>query len=372
MQEQPRSRFASLIWKLRDNKRASLLAMGAVLVALIIVVVLVIAIGGGDDGQQNADTISIDLDAGASDLDVVQRRIDGVPVEVAQANSIPAAVMIENLLTVRPQSGLGEAQVVYETLAEGGITRFLAVYAGGADLERIGPVRSARHYFVDIAEEYQGLYMHAGGSPQALGQLRATDNLVADLNQIGGAHTYYYRDPSIAAPHNLFTSSELMAFAYRDLEIEDDQGTYDGWNFTAAVADEEDRPESQSFTLPFSSAAYAAQFAYNPEENAYYRSNGGEPHIDAATGEQIAVSTVIVQSVPVSLLEADTGRLDIDVIGEGDATFFANGQMTMGRWSKSDSGERTQFTTADGEEMEFIPGSLWVALLPDDRSIEYN
>src|SRR5690606_3118280 len=123
----------------------------------------------------SSDNQPVDEPVDTNDEQTVARRIDGVQVAEDAANVPVMAVIIENLATVRPQSGLGQAQVVYETLAEGGITRFLVLFATKENIDPIGPVRSARHYFVDWAEEYGGGFMHVGGSPQALGILNSTD-----------------------------------------------------------------------------------------------------------------------------------------------------------------------------------------------------
>lgn len=366
-------RLRDWLWSLRENKRAQLWIMGVVVALLIVaLVVIVIVINRNDDARvPESQKVELNISDELSDDEVRARVIDGVEVLVGKENVFPVAVMIENLSTIRPQSGLQGAQVVYEALAEGGITRFLAVYASGTPLNVIAPVRSARSYFVEWAEEYRGMYVHAGGSPQSLQELADNERLV-DLNQIGGDHAYFWRDTGAAAPHNLFTSTELLSYALRDKGYEDAKGSFEGWKFTKQAPKADRSEEERHVVIPFSSFSYEVRYEYDREENRYRRTTGGESDVDALTGEQITVRNVVVQFVPTSLAETDSGRLNINTVGEGAVVVFANGIATTGRWKKESRDGRTRFFSEDGTELAFIPGNVWIEVLPDDRTIEYN
>lgn len=315
--------------------------------------------------NQNANTLVNNDISG----DEVRRKIDGVVVAKDKSNFLPVSVMIENLVQIRPQSGLGQANIIYEALAEGGITRFMAIYASGDPIEKIGPVRSARHYYVDIAEEYGGIYAHVGGSPQALGILGSED-YVTDLNQFSYAQ-FFYRDQDIAAPHNLFTSSELLGYALRDLALMDKPGDFETYTFKD-VMNKADRPTGiEPITINFSNADYAVEWRYDRDHDQYLRWNGGKEHIDANTDEQLSARNILVQWVDSSVIEPDSGRLDVVTTGTGDAILFRDGEVIEATWEKTERGVRTQFNDKAGQALVYNPGTTWVELVPKGNTVSY-
>ena len=185
--------FRDFLWKVKEGltkNKSVLISLGVLL--------LVIAVGGAvwlgasvfsgklNDWDPNKNTNGSALEnenTNEAAVNLVPRRIDGVLVQEDESNLYPTAIIIENLTAARPQSGLDKAQIVYEALAEGGITRFLAIYARGhtAEVPQIGPVRSARPYYIDWVEELGAMFVHIGGSPQALTEINKRD--IFDLNQ---------------------------------------------------------------------------------------------------------------------------------------------------------------------------------------------
>ncbi len=310
-------------------------------------------------------TTQISAEVGAE----LPRTLDGIIVASQDSNRFPIAVMIENLVDIRPQSGLSDAGVVYEALVEGGITRFMAVYTTTDSIAKIGPVRSARHYFVDWAEEYGGIYAYVGGSPQALG---VTDSsaYITDLNQFYNA-AYYYRDDQINAPHNLFSSSELFNYALRDLTLDTQPGDYQPYLFKTDPPKTDWPSAVAALQISYSSADYAVEWRYDPTTNSYLRWNGGETHLDANTNKQLTARNIIVQRVETTVLEAATGRLDMVTRGEGDALLFQDGEVKVGKWSKPERGQRTVFLDADGSEWQFNTGSTWIEIVPTDTQVTY-
>lgn len=335
------------------------------------------------NGKQSQDTSTTQDVSGQSNQapveelpKKVQRVIDGVLVERGKENFYPVAVMIENAAFggVRPQSGLQEASVVYEALAEGGITRFMAVYASGEPLQRIGPVRSARPYYVDWAKEYGGLYVHAGGSPQALQNIATSSGDIEDVNQVGGHHAYFFRDSKAQArEHGLFTSTELLGYALRDRELSEAKGEYDGWLFQEKGLEKENRPtDERTITIPFSTASYQVNYAYQREKNVYARAHGNTAHTDALTGEQIMVKNVVVQYVDTGILEVASGRLRMTTVGSGKAIVFFNGEPHEATWKKESGTARTRFYDSSQTEIQFIPGNIWIEVVPTDRKVTYS
>lgn len=310
-------------------------------------------------------TIQISADVSAE----LPRVLDGVTVASQASNRFPIAVMIENLVDIRPQFGLSAAGVVYEALAEGGITRFMAVYTTADAIAKVGPVRSARHYFVDWAEEYGGIYAYVGGSPQALGVTDSSD-YITDLNQFYNA-AYYYRDAAISAPHNLFSSSELLNYALRDLALDTQPGSYQPYVFKTDPPSGDWPNVVASIQLSYSTADYAVEWRYDPTTNSYLRWNGGQAHFDANTNTQLSARNIVVQRVETTVLEAATGRLDMVTRGEGDALLFQDGEVKVGKWSKPERGQRTVFTDATGSEWQFNTGPTWIEIVPTDTSVTY-
>lgn len=366
-------RFKDIVWALQHNRKAQILLVVAVSLVIILIVLYVVlwryqnttTVETTADSLPTNDETAVSAEVAAT----TKRRIDGVMVATDVSNLLPVAVMVENLVTVRPQAGLGQANLVYEALAEGGITRFMAIYATADRIDRLGPVRSARHYFVDWAEEYGGIYAYVGGSPQALGVTNSSD-YITDLNQFSNAQ-YYYRDTALAAPHNLFTTSELLSYALRDLELTAASGQYEPYLFKDN-ADKADRPtEVQPIVVDFSSADYQVEWHYDRDTNSYLRWNGGNEHSDSNTSEQLRAKNIVIQWTAITLIDEATGRLDVVTTGEGEAWFFRDGSVLKGSWVKSQRGQRTRWLDADGQPVKFNPGTTWIEVLPLDQTVSY-
>lgn len=370
-----RERMKNFLWSIRDDRKKQIISAVVLIVILtLITVTIVVAVKSGEE-KPAIETLEI-ITQEESDTANTGRFLDGMPASEGNENLVPVMIMIENLVTIRDlQSGLQNAGVVYEALAEGGITRFGAVYTNYKEKEEVvkefSPVRSARHYFVEIAKEYGALYVHAGGSPYALEDL-ATSEDVTNLDQIGGDEGYFYRVDDIAAPHNLNTSTALLLQALKDKKLDTKEGTYSPWQFKTETPEKDRNVTVQTIDIPYTAESYAVSYEYDPEENVYLRSNGGVEHVDRNTKEQISVKNVVVQFTDTSLLEADSGRLEISMVGEGPAFIFQEGQVIEGTWSKEDETERTYFYDENEEEISFIPGNIWVSIVPSDNEVTYE
>jgi len=307
-----------------------------------------------------------------SQASIIPRRLDGVLVDRDKANFWPYAVMIENLLSTRPQSGLSQAGVVYETLAEGGSTRFLAVFDPGEIISEIMPVRSARPYYLEWISEYGALYAHAGGSPQALTVIWENPD-INDLEALSSDAKYFWRDRTKYAPHNLVTSSEKMNFALRDKELLDKKADFHSWKFKDEAVVEERGEDGKTIAFNFSyGRTYQVDYVYNKENNNYERYNAGLVHKDKNTDEQIKVKNVIVQIVREPILKGGKGRLDIYVGGEGKAWIFRDGQVIEGTWQKGSRTDRTLFYDLEGREVSLNRGNTWVHVLPETQEVVYK
>jgi len=284
----------------------------------------------------------------------------------------PIAVMIDNSPEARPHhAGMSEAAVVYEALVEGGATRFMALFSGAPDVERVGPIRSARPYFVETVAGWSGFYWHGGGSPEGLALIPKTD--ITDLNEISGLGVlYFWRDNDISRPHNLFTSGNLMSLGLDDFDLTSlpEEKLQWQWNLDPEI----DGDPAKHIYIDFSEGVlFDASFDYDPDTKTYMRSMGGMVHNDANTGEQLAPRSIIVQHVPAEgYYPSGYGRIIIDMAGEGDATLFANGVARDIRWKKKDVNSQTEWLDSEGSSVVLPIGQVWVDILPGDRVASYE
>lgn len=302
----------------------------------------------------------------------------------------PLGVMIENHEGARPQSGLSKADVVYEAVAEGGITRFLAEFYC-QDAGQIGPIRSARTYFIDFASELgdSPLYAHVGGANQpgpadALGQLSDygwTNN--NDLNQFSIGFPTFWRDYDrlghpAATEHTMYSTVQKLwdyAKTNRKLSVTSEDGTPWSKGFREYSFKDDApvsaRPSSQTLHLEFwtGDPAYYVDWKYDPTTNTYARSNGGQPHIDRDTNKQITAKTIVVLSM-VERSANDGYDNNVHLLygdkGSGKATVFMDGKKISATWSKASRTARTIITDASGNEVKFDRGLLWFEILPTD------
>lgn len=301
----------------------------------------------------------------------------------ATPDNYPVAAMIDNLPEARAyQAGLAEALVVYETLAEGGSTRLEALFAGAPKAERVGPVRSARPYFVQVAAGWGAFYWHAGGSPEGLALIKNLQNKneLTDLNEISGyGPIYLWRDKSLAAPHNLFTSGEKIAQAITDFELNTLPAEKLTWRWDKNADDKAAKKQSEKATglannieVIFSPGmVFNPSYAYDAEKKVYQRSLAKKSHQDYNTKEQLAPANVIIQKVPAEqALASGYDRIDFDIVGEGEAIYFRDGQVFVGKWKKPTMASQTEWLF-DGRPYILKPGQTWVEIVPGERAVAY-
>ncbi|HEY8450290.1 MAG TPA: DUF3048 domain-containing protein, partial [Bacillota bacterium] len=230
--------------------------------------------------------------------------LTGLPVPQAALEQRMFLVAIGNNPSARPQSGLSHADLVYELPAEGGITRFLALYWAG-EAEVIGPVRSSRHYFLDLALERQAVWVHAGGSPQHYAQIGKVD--VPDLDDVRGAPGVFWRSEDRRRPDNLYTSSERVRSVIRDKGWERSPVIGRPWQF--ALPDQIDGEPATSVSIDWPGGETVV-FDYGAE-GLYDQRRGGELVTDQATGAPVRAANLIVQYVQARRIAGDAeGRLD--------------------------------------------------------------
>ncbi len=304
----------------------------------------------------------------------------------------PLGVMIENHEESRPQSGLSSADVIYEAIAEGGITRFLAVFYC-QNAERIGAVRSARTYFLDWISEYGNnpLYAHVGGAntsgpANALGQIGDYGwNMYNDLSQFNLSYPTFKRIESpngrdVATEHTMFsTTQELWKVAEkRKLTANDEDGVLWSEEFVPYEFKDDakvsERAQSQTIHLEFweLDPNYGVDWIYDPTANLYKRNNGGKAHTDSNTEKQLTVKNVVVLTMVES--RANDGyennqHLLYRTKGTGKATIFMDGKEIKGTWRKDKREARTLLFDSTGAPIKLNRGLIWFEILPTDGII---
>jgi hypothetical protein len=307
----------------------------------------------------------------------------------------PLTVMIENHAEARPQSGLSRADVVYEAVAEGGITRFLAVFYCKASAEevQVGPVRSARTYFLDFASEYGDfpLYAHVGGAntpgpANALGQI-ADYGWVAkgnDLNQFSIGFPVFWRDYErldhpVATEHTMYSTTEKLWEVAQKRGLTDLDRDGNPWNkkfIKWQFKEDQARPAGRSPQFSFWNgyADYQVKWEYDPATNFYQRLNGGKIHQDQNNEEQLAAKNVILIFAKES--RANDGyennlHLLYKIRGEGRALVFQDGEAVESTWSKKDRQDRMIFKDSRDREIKFNRGPIWLELLPTGAEVSF-
>lgn len=275
----------------------------------------------------------------------------------ADVKDLVTAIMIENSPDARPQSGLKNSGVVFEAIAEGGITRFLVLYQQEKP-QLIGPVRSLRMYYVDWLAAFNPSVAHIGGSAAALAEVR--NGNYRDIDQFFNAGAYW-RATDRYAPHNVYTSFER-------LDALNSSKGYNESNFTGFTRKDSEAAETPTATrinVTISSVLFNSSYVYNAKTNLYNRSQGGAPHTDREAG-QISPRVVIVMKVPTQTVFEDGYRQQINTIGSGSATIFQDGTVQEVTWSKASKTAQIGFTDAEGKDVPLARGQTWITAVPAD------
>lgn len=294
---------------------------------------------------------------------IVSAVTDGQVFARGNVRQRPWMVMIDNHPNAYPQSGMDKAAIVFEGLAEYGITRFIALYDGSetAQVGEIGPVRSTRLYFAQWAMGYHPIYAHAGGSPDGVQLAETTDQFINfEALKLGN---YTWRDGNRLAPHNLYTNADrLRAFAadngVGELDEPDQGYLYDTINAAPSV-------EAGSIDYFFADRSSRAGFRYDAATDRYYRTMRDQPHIDRVTGEQLWTRNVVVMQVnEAARVGDDKQRIDQQVVGSGAARVFLAGRVIDATWKKETEAGPLRFYTSDEKEVVFNAGQIWIAAIP--------
>ncbi len=306
----------------------------------------------------------------------------------------PLGITVENHKEARPQSGLSSADVVYEAVAEGGITRFLAIFYC-QDASYVGPVRSARIYFLKLLESYgkNPLYVHVGGAntpgpADALGYIKELGwSSFNDLNQFSVPFPYFWRDyerlPGRVTEHTVYSSTKkLLQYAKdkRGLTNVDDKGVswdkgFSSWKFEDdAKASDRGTVNKIDFGFWDSLAIdFIVVWNYDSKSNSYKRTNGGVLHLDKNSGKALEAKNIIVMFAKESSANDgyEGGHILYKTVGSGEMLFFKNGQVVKGTWRRDDEETQVKFFDNNNKEISIVRGQVFIEMLPIGNKVSY-
>ncbi len=306
------------------------------------------------------------------------------------SNKRPIAVMIDNNVGNNLHAGLQDSYINYEIIVEGGLTRIMALYKD-KDVSLIGPVRSSRHYFLDYALESDAIYAHFGWSTFAEADIKSLG-----VNNINGLYdeTPFWRDKSIAAPHNVFTSIKQLYTAADEKEYET---TTDSWRLldydttpinlddpidTKTVKNEETGKKekveirneelisARTVTIPYSNSQERS-YTYDEANGYYLRYMNQKPHLDKTTNEQLHYKNIIIEQVSNSTLDS-YGRQDLDTTGKGNGYYITNGYALPIFWTKNQRSGKTEYTYSDGKSVKVNDGNTFIQIQPITRKATFE
>ncbi|PIS07926.1 hypothetical protein COT78_01075 [Candidatus Berkelbacteria bacterium CG10_big_fil_rev_8_21_14_0_10_43_13] len=361
-------RFAKIRKYFREHKKMKWL----VIILLIVIIVTAIWFGlqmkNNKSAADKANPPSTDLTGDAVKVATVASPLTGLQVSEDAAKQPIVGVMIENHFPdARPQSGLSAAGAVYEAFAEGGITRFLAVFQQPLP-DSIGPVRSLRPYFLRWGLEYNIPIAHAGGSQPALADIGTLG--MKNIEALAYGSSYFFRASDRPSPHNLYTNNSKLTALVSKL------GFDKAPTFTPLTRKEDTAPVTAAnpdIKITYGNASYNVEWKYDASNNNYGRSQGGTVQNDRNNSAQLTAKNVVVMFTPTSYGTQPDGKPEtiMNLVGTGNAVVFIDGGATVATWSKASNSAQTKFADSAGAEIKFNAGNIWYEVVPVGNAVTY-
>ena len=340
-------------------KKNGVKALIVILVILIIIAGVVLAYKITQDKKQTEPV--------SENNNLIVAPVEEKKVQIYQGNERPIAVMIDNHKLAWPQGGLNEAYMVYEIIAEGGETRLMALFKG-ANVEKIGPVRSARHYFLDYAMENDAIYAHFGESPQAKSDI--TKFSIHDIDGIAEDGTTFWRVKDKSAPHNAATSTEKLLQSAKNKNYRVTSTKDSVLNYVTDEVNLEDGQSAVSITIPHSNLQ-TVKYQYDEKNKVYKRFARNKAQTDWTTGDNLTTKNIIVTMCDnYDLNDGEKkGRQTLKNIGTFDGYYLTNGKAIKIKCIKNARDEQTIYQDLQGNEIKVNDGNTWVNICPKDAKI---
>ena len=340
---------------------------GEVKVLIAILVVLIIVAGVVLAYKITQDKNDTEIISGEENNEIVAVEEEKT-VQVFSGNDRPIAVMIDNHSDAWPQAGLNQAYMVYEIIVEGGETRLMALFKG-VDLDKIGPVRSARHYFIDYAMENDAIYVHFGQSPQAQSDIKKYS--INDINGIAEDGTTFWRVKDKSAPHNAVTSTEKLLESAKSKNYRTTSTEESVLNYVTDEVNLEEGQVADTITIPHSDLQ-TVRYEYDEENKVYVRYARGEEQTDWDTDEPVTTKNIIITFCDnYTLTDSENkGRQGLRNIGTFDGYYITNGRAIKIQCIKDARDEKTIYQDMNGNEIEVNDGNTFVNICPINADVE--
>ena len=290
----------------------------------------------------------------------------GEVVDTQIGTQRPYAIMINNIGEALPQSGISQAEAVYECLVEHGITRLMCEFQNIENLSKVGSIRSARHYYMDLAEDNEAIFTHFGQSIFAKARIDEGYPTISGLSGYSG--DVFYRTDDREAPHNVFSSRDglLAGLSATGLTRDYPEGYKGRLNFYHEDTVPEKGDAANKVSMPFPDCS--PWFEYNTEDKLYYRYQYGEPHIDAENNEQLKFKNLIIQYAQRSVISNEDHQ-DYTQIGSGKGLFITDGKVNPITWKRESAADRTTYFYEDGTPVYLNTGKSYFAVVPSELSV---
>lgn len=309
-----------------------------------------------------------------NNFDEVKEKVTEEPIKKLKivdedSKTRPIAVMINNNHVAWPHAGLNDVYLAYEILAEGGITRIMALFKD-KDTEKIGSVRSARPYYLDYALENDAIYVHYGWSDKAKSDISSLG--VDNINGLT-ASSVFWRDSSLnkATEHTVFTSMEKINEYSKENGYDRDTDKDLLLNYSVDEIDLSKREDAIKADTVFMKYSYytTTSYEYDSEKKVYKRYMSDTPHVDAVTGDQYTFKNIIITPIETHTYDS-YGRLELDNIGSGEGYFITLGYAIPITWSKDSRSSQTVYKNMDGEEIKVNDGNTFIQITPPSEDIK--
>lgn len=339
---------------------------------LIIVLIILILVAGGimaykitKDKQNGTQEVSETQEEEILTANVQEEEKE---IEIFKGNDRPIAVMIDNHNQAWPQAGLNQAYLVYEIIVEGGETRLMALFKG-ATVDKIGPVRSSRHYFLDYVMENDAIYAHYGWSPQAQKDI-STYN-INNINGITESGTTFWRVKDKSSPHNAVTSTEALLKAAQSKGYKTTSSKESVLNYVADDVNLEDGIDATSVTVPHSTLQ-TVKYEYDEQNQIYKRYARNKAQTDWDTGNSITTKNIIITFCDNYTLNdsENKGRQGLKNIGTFNGYYITNGKAIKIKCIKEARNLQTKYEDLEGNEIDVNDGNTWINICPTEAEVE--
>ena len=337
---------------------------------IIILVILILAAGGilaykiTKDKKNMAQEVSEDQ----REEDILTAGVSDNKIKIFNGKDRPIAVMIDNHNQAWPQAGLNKAYLVYEIIVEGGETRLMAVFKG-VNVDKIGPVRSSRHYFLDYAMENDAIYAHYGWSPLAESDIKSYN--INNLNGITESTSTFWRVKDKSAPHNAVTSTDALLKAAKAKGYKTTSTKKSVLNYTTDNITLEDGQGATSITIPHSNLQ-TVKYVYDEDNQVYKRYARNKAQTDWDTGDSITTKNIIITMCDNYTLEdsENKGRQGLKNIGTFNGYYITNGRAIKIKCIKESRNAQTKYQDLQGNEIKVNDGNTWINICPTDAKLE--